>query len=279
MDFFQWGQDPWGRQVLIHISWDLLWASAILGVAFIVLHLLYRRLWAPKPASEPAADAVEQTPSLPERVLRHPLAARLFHWLMAACMFFLLATAFLPVVGIQFSWVTIHWIAGLVLIGSVIFHIIHSVFWQDLKSIWISLEELREGLGRAVQAFGKSVPPERPGKYPLANKLYHHIVLLATVGVIATGLLMMAKVPTPFWARNPYLLSPQSWGIVYVVHGLCGVALVTLIMAHIYFAVLPEKRWATLSMLVGWIGRQDYLRYFDPRRWVVTSRPVENGRS
>ncbi len=34
---------------------------------------------------------------------------------MAAAMFTLLFTAFLPKVGVQFDWVTYHWIAGTVL--------------------------------------------------------------------------------------------------------------------------------------------------------------------
>ena len=52
---------------------------------------------------------------IPEHVPRHSLAARLFHWIMAASMFTLLFTAFLPKVGVQFDWVTYHWIAGTVL--------------------------------------------------------------------------------------------------------------------------------------------------------------------
>ena len=44
----------------------------------------------------------------PERVARHSLAARLFHWIMAAAMFTLLITAFLPKVGVKFPWVTYH---------------------------------------------------------------------------------------------------------------------------------------------------------------------------
>jgi hypothetical protein len=34
---------------------------------------------------------------------------------MAAAMFTLLFTAFLPKLGVQFNWVTYHWIAGAVL--------------------------------------------------------------------------------------------------------------------------------------------------------------------
>jgi hypothetical protein len=49
--------------------------------------------------------------------------------------FTLLFTAFLPKVGLQFPWVTYHWIAGTVLTISIIFHVIHASFWLDFLSI------------------------------------------------------------------------------------------------------------------------------------------------
>src|SRR3979490_28808 len=36
---------------------------------------------------------------------------------------------FPPRGGIRFAWVTWHWIAGLVLAASILFHIIHASFW------------------------------------------------------------------------------------------------------------------------------------------------------
>jgi len=66
-----------------------------------------------------------------------------------------------------------------------------------------------------------------------------------------------------------------------VVHGLSGVSLILLVAAHIYFAVRPEKRWITWSMVRGWIDREHYLAHHDPAKWVVTGgesvRPSEEG--
>ena len=56
---------------------------------------------------------------------------------MAAAMLVLLVTGFFPIIGIQFAWVTIHWIAGVVLTISIIFHIVHSTFYLDFWSIWV----------------------------------------------------------------------------------------------------------------------------------------------
>ena len=80
--------------------------------------------------------APEIAARVPARVPRHSLAARLFHWIMAASMFTLLFTAFLPKVGVQFNWVTYHWIAGAVLTVSIVFHIFHASFFLDFWSIW-----------------------------------------------------------------------------------------------------------------------------------------------
>jgi len=82
----------------------------------------------------------------------------------------------------------------------------------------------------------------------------------------------MTRVRTPLWTRNPYaFFSDTGWGVMYVAHGLMGVMLVTLTLAHVYFAVRPEKFWITKSMLFGWISRRHYLEHHDPQRWVVGS--------
>ena len=56
---------------------------------------------------------------------------------------------------------------------------------------------------------------------------------------------------------------------MYVVHGLSGVSLIFLVAAHIYFAIRPEKRWMTWSMIRGWVDREHYLAHHDPAKWVV----------
>lgn len=275
MELWRTATNPWGQEVLVGVSWDVLWAGLIAGIAFTLAHWAYLRLWAPK--KTPPAPIAESE-SVPERVLRHTLASRLFHWLMAAAMFALLITAFLPVVGIRFPWVTIHWIAGLVLLATVVYHVIHSTVWHDFWAMWVGPDDVREGLSQLRGFFsGSEGPRPRAGKYPLDHKLYHHVVALVSVLAILTGLLMMFRVDTPFWARNPYILSDGAWGVVYVVHGLSGVALITLVIAHVYFALRPEKWWITLSMINGWIGRTEYLTHHDPERWKVSSGSPPSG--
>jgi len=81
---------------------------------------------------------------------------------------------------------------------------------------------------------------------------------------------MMMRIDTPFFTRNTYLLSDSMTGVVFAIHGFAGVSLILLVASHIYFALRPEKRWITWSMVRGWIDREHYAEHFDPAKWVVT---------
>jgi cytochrome b subunit of formate dehydrogenase len=219
-------------------------------------------------------DAMEAARTdLPPRITRHGVGARMFHWVMALSMLTLLFTAFLPIVGVQFAWVGWHWMAGLVLTATIVFHVIHATLWLDFWSIWVGPKDIPELKAEILREFGHDVPGPKPGKYPLGNRLYHLGIVVAGLSVIATGLFMMVRVRTPFFTRNPYLFADSTWGFTYVTHGLAGVTLVGLVIAHVYFAIRPEKRWITKSMIFGFITRRQYLEHHDPDRWVVPVKP------
>src|ERR1700739_3272541 len=133
MDFITWATSPWGQSVPTHIAWGLMWVAVIFGFFFIVIHTIYVALVAPRKVAPKISPA--EAARVPERVPRHSLAARIFHWISALSMFALLITAFLPKVGVQFNWVLYHWIAGLLLTVSVLFHIVHASFVMDSWSI------------------------------------------------------------------------------------------------------------------------------------------------
>jgi cytochrome b subunit of formate dehydrogenase len=282
LNLIQWAQSPWGRQIPIHISWTLLWVSAIGGLLFLVVHAIYVGIWA-KPAAAHSAASASISPvdaaRIPERVPRHNLSARLFHAIMALAMLALLFTAFLPKVGVKFPWVTYHWIAGIVLSISVVYHIFDAFLDLDFWSIWPDKIDIEDAGRRMKQALGQAAPePRKFGKYPLENKLYHMVVMLAGLSVIGTGLFMMKRVRTPFFPRNPYLFSDMTWGWMYVLHGLAGVGFVALVTVHIYFAIRPEKLFITKSMIFGWISRENYLEHHDPRRWPVATQVPDAAR-
>ena len=179
-----------------------------------------------------------------------------------------MGTSFLPILGRKFPWVTVQWIAGVVLTIIVIIHIIRALFWQDRTAMGIGLTDIK----RAIQSIkwvlrSRKRPPDLPGKDPLLQKLYHHAIAGLILALIGTGGVMLAKIDTPFWQRNPYMLSAETWGWVYVVHDLAAMAVVTMVLIHIYFGIRPEKLWITRSMLLGWISRSEYAKHHDPDLW------------
>ncbi len=203
------------------------------------------------------------------RVVRHALPDRVFHWVSAACVLTLLGTAFLPIVGVEFGWVTVHWITGLVLGVAMLFHVVRVLLRGTWRSMWLGRADLADAADVARAALRRALPVRRPGKYSVAQKLIHHAFTLVVLVTLATGGLMLLRIDTPWWQRNPYLLADAVWGIVYVLHGLAALMLVTMVMMHVYFALRPEKLKYTRSMILGWITHREFDEHHDKERWRV----------
>lgn len=254
MSLITWGLDPWGRTVALHAAWWLLWPAVAVALIGAVAHALFARFHAEPPAGPVPADLAA---CVPDRVPRHTLAARLFHWVMAAAMLTLLFTAFLPKAGMRFDWLQVHWIAGVVLVLAILFHLVHSLFFQNLRSMVPTPADLTGA---------------RPGKYPIGNKLFHLALVASGLTMAVTGALLMVRVRTPFFTRDPYILSDAAWGVVYVLHGLAGLALVAFAIIHIYFALRPDKFALTRAMVTGTLDRDFVLEHHDPRQWPCADR-------
>jgi formate dehydrogenase subunit gamma len=273
MNFLTWGRNPWGQRILTHISWDLFWAALFAGLMFLVAHASYMILSSNRKRGKAETDALEAANmDLPANITRHSVMARLFHWVMAASMFTLLLSAFLPIVGVKFAWVKWHWMAGLVLTGSIIYHIIHATFFMDFWSIWIGPKDIPDFRAEMAAELAGADDGPKTGKYPLGNRLYHLALVVVGLSVAISGMIMMSRVRQPLFTRNPYIMADTTWGFTYVLHGACGIALVGLVIAHVYFALRPEKFWITKAMLFGTITRREYLEHHDPRRWNVRGK-------
>ena len=211
------------------------------------------------------------------RVVRHRAADRLYHWLMAASMLALLGTGFLPILGLKFPWVDAHWIAGVVLIVLVAFHVVRALVVLRLADMWVGPREFAESFGAVIREMaGARRLPKRIGKYSVGQKVFHHAVAIVVLTASVTGVIMMVGVDSPFWERNPLFVSERTRGLVFVLHGLAGLASITMVMVHVYFAVRPEKRYMTRSMLTGWISRREYEAKHDPALWPAgDDRPIE----
>ncbi len=246
MEFATYKNDVWGREVIRGVSWDLLWLVVVAAFIAIALHAIYAATQ--KRAAKPSSEGA--------RVTRHDTIDRLFHWVMAASVFALLITGVLPIVGIEFAWLELHWIAGIALTVIVLFHIVRAVFVQDASEMVITGSDLKEPFDDA----------KKPGKYSAAQKGMHAAVTILTLLVIASGIVMFAMIDTPWWERTNSL-SESTLGLVFFVHGISTLALIGLICLHIYFALRPEKLFYTRSMIKGWISRDELDANHDPQRW------------
>jgi len=173
--------------------------------------------------------------------VRHQWPDRLFHWCMAVTTLILLFSAFLPILGVEFDWIPWHWVSGVILTVVVLFHIVRALFIQGIGKMLPRGYDFRRG-GFASNA---------EAKYDIFQKGYHWAVALVMLVIIVTGILMLLKLDTVFWDRNPAILSDQLWGYVYVAHGAAALALIFLIIMHVYFNFLPEHRQLLVSMITG----------------------------
>ena len=169
---------------------------------------------------------------------RHKLLDRLFHWIMAILVLILLGTAFLPILGLKFNWLPIHWISGVILIALIIFHLYRALFVQGLKEMLPTSADLKL----------LSVPEQ---KYDLNQKLYHWAIAAIMTVILFTGAIMLARIDTTFWQRDPSILSDGNWGLIYAFHGGASMLLIFFFILHVYFAFLPEHRELLQSMIFG----------------------------
>jgi cytochrome b subunit of formate dehydrogenase len=246
MDIVEVREDVWGREVLLGVSWDLLWVVLALAAAAIVLHLLVMAFLSKK--DRPSAEGMH--------LERHAPVDRGFHWIMAISVLVLLATGVLPIIGIDFPWLTIHWVAGIILTGAVVFHTIRAIFWQRPKEMWVSGKDFKEPFDDTV----------KPGKYSFAQKGMHHAMTILVLLVIGTGLVLFAVIDTPWWDRSN-AVDEATLGWMFLLHGVSTLGLLGLTALHVYFAVRPEKRFYTRSMISGWISEDEHRANHDPGRW------------
>jgi formate dehydrogenase subunit gamma len=217
----------------------------------------------------PALAAVGLDPS--GHVKRHSLIDRLYHWLTAASVLVLLGTAFLPIIGWKFEWLTAHWTTGILLAVLVAAHIVRALVWQDWRAMVIDPADLRNAWRAVAHAVGRrDLRPGKAGKYNLPQKLYHLAVATLILSIVGSGLMMLLKIDTPLWRRNPYWFAADTWGMIYSIHGFASMTMITLIMIHVYFALRPEEWWLTRSMFRGWISKAEYLDHCDSARWGVS---------
>jgi cytochrome b subunit of formate dehydrogenase len=187
-----------------------------------------------------------------ETIRRHAAIDRLFHWGTAITMALLLATSLAPILDIHFAWYGIHWVSGLVLTLLIVLHIVRALFWQRPGSmLLLSAADFRRG---------------GAGKYTLAQKLMHLAWAVALLVAAITGVLLLRKAGVPFMERDPYVRSLSGWGVITLLHDLAALLSVFLVLVHVYFGILPEKRAYLRAMVSGFIRRSELAPEHDLKR-------------
>lgn len=246
MDIAAYRQDVWGQEVLRGVSWDLLWLVIVVAFVVIALHAIYEAMQ--KRKDKPSSEG--------KRVQRHGKLDRIMHWVMAISVLVLLFTGMVPILGINFAWLTIHWVSGLFLTAAVLFHILRSFMVKDIKSVLITAKDLKEPFDEK----------QMPGKYSVAQKGMHLAMAVVTLVVIVSGLYMFGVIDTPWWDRSNSM-SESTLGWLFFFHGLSTLALIAFISLHIYFGLRPEKLFYLRSMFKGWISEEELSANHDPERW------------
>src|SRR5262249_1882442 len=88
-----------------------------------------------RPLPNPPPQSGEGREGASSRVIRHHLADRIYHWLMAAAVLILMGSAFLPILGWKFEWLSLHWMTGVALAALVLIHIVRALVWQDWRAM------------------------------------------------------------------------------------------------------------------------------------------------
>ncbi len=249
MEIVRYKRDVWGDEVILGVAWDLLWVVAVAILILLAGHAIFMAALAKKKA-KPSSEG--------RKINRHDAIDRAFHWIMAGSVLVLIATGVMPIIGIHFAWLNIHWIAGLLLTFVVIFHIIRASFWQDFKSMIMTPADFAE-------PFDES---RKPGKYSFEQKGMHWAMTVLVLLVIVTGVILLMNINTPFTTRQAVQDEGQL-GLMFLLHGLATLSLIAFTAIHIYFAVRPEKIFYTRSMIKGWISEAEMKENHDTDKWKV----------
>ena len=88
-------RDVWGEEVILGVSWDLLWVVAVAVLVLLAAHAIVMAVLANKKMDMPSGEG--------KRVVRHESIDRWFHWVMALSIFALILTGIAPIVGLRFA--------------------------------------------------------------------------------------------------------------------------------------------------------------------------------
>lgn len=292
-----------GREVVVGLSWDVLLLFAFIGTLTFLAHFVLRELWNPTDHTtgngEPSKEEVEESLSAQgvEEVDRFSVAQRASHWIMAIAIFALMLSGFIIMnnavtvkVVAGLSWLTIHIASAVVLIGYTLFHVGHVAYKGTWNRMWMGRKEVTDLWTRFKNLVGLTDEYPRQFYYPSAQKLLHWAITGATLGVIATGLVLWRRVSfEPLWSATREFTflgvtfgfgTTEAMGLIswsFVLHDFFAIAILSLVMGHVYFALRPNEWEITKSMITGTVPVEEYAEKYSPSSWSVGGKKVADG--
>lgn len=292
-----------GAEVIVGLSWDVLLLIALVATLTFLVHYVLRELLNPTDHTDsrdgPSKQEVEESLEAQgvEEINRFSLAQRASHWVMAIAIFALMLSGFIimntdvtvKIVG-GLSWLLIHIISAIVLIGYVAFHLGHVAYKGTWSKMWVGTKEAKDLIVRFKNLIGLTEEYPRQFEYPSAQKLLHWGVTATTLGVIVTGAVLWRRIETlALWeATREFSFLGVTFGLgtadtpglvswSFVLHDLFAVGLLGLVMGHIYFALRPNEWEITKSMITGRVTVEEYAEKYNPTSWKVGAQQRADG--
>lgn len=292
-----------GEEVVVGLTWEVLMIFAFVAVFVFLVHFVVREIINPTEHTvgegEPGVEEVERDLKAQgiEQVERFSVTQRVGHWVMAISIFALMLSGFLimntevtvnALPGV--SWLALHELTGIILIGYTVFHVGHVAAKGTWMKMWFSREDLEDQFVRIKNFLGLTEEYPRQFEYPGAQKFLHWGVTGATLGLIVTGLVLLRRLNfiglweatrefsflgVAFTLGQAGSLGLISWS--FVIHDFLAIAMVSLVMGHIYFAIRPQEWEVTRSMITGNVPINMYAEKYDPRSWTVGNHGTTDG--
>lgn len=230
--------------------------------------------------------------SLPERrrlrekkYKKHGLANILTHWFNVAAWLMLLPTGiailssarlglsplwwqelFRNALGSTANLIRFHYTIGLGWVAILTFNIIigfRKYFVPNgIKSLVLDSDDIEWLKIKPLQMFwlmkDKELPPQ--DAYNAGQKAYMYFVILATVGIMASGIIMTFNTIFPPWLKQ--IAQPIHWLSVFTI--------VAWLFIHVYMgAVFPEEKEAFFSMFSGkvsaWYAKAHHEKWYNQK--------------
>lgn len=230
---FEYASDRYGGFYPARLLPDLIWAVLWLSVFVCAAHALRR---------------ARGDPLAPRRA-NYILNQRLYHWGNFALLAVLAVSGFFlffrrpPEAPLAASWLSIHQWAGLLFALGVAFHAVAAFTRGRPDSMRPALSDLSELRLMALNFLGRTGEYPQPGKYDALQKLYHTALALLAVVFIASGTLL-------WLSASRRAMMPRGWlQWSRLAHDVAAVAMVALLIGHVYFSLLKVNRENLRDML------------------------------